>query len=34
VLVANGIQTIEAEPQDLSAALVTAYLSVKKRSLI
>lgn len=29
-----GIQGIEAEPQDLSGALVSAYLSVKERSLI
>lgn len=29
-----GIQSIEAEPQDLSAALVTAYLRVKELSLI
>ena len=29
-----GIQSIEAEPQDLSAKLVTAYLRVKELSLI
>jgi uncharacterized protein (DUF58 family) len=29
-----GIQSIEAEPQDLSAALVTAYLRVKELNLI
>lgn len=29
-----GLQSIEAEPQDLSAALVTAYLRVKELNLI
>ncbi len=33
-LSAAGIQSIEAEPQDLSAALVSAYLRVKELSLI
>ncbi len=30
----SGIQGIEAEPQDLSSTLVSAYLRVKERSLI
>ena len=33
-LSAAGIQSIEAEPQDLSGALVSAYLRVKELSLI
>lgn len=34
VLLAAGLQMVEAEPQDLSAALVSAYLVVKERSLL
>jgi uncharacterized protein (DUF58 family) len=30
----SGLQSIEAEPQDLSAALVSAYLRVKELNLI
>lgn len=33
-LALSGIHGIEAEPQDLSSALVSAYLRVKERSLI
>ena len=33
-LTAVGIESLEAEPEDLSAALVSAYLRVKERSLI
>jgi uncharacterized protein (DUF58 family) len=34
ILAASGVQNIDSEPQDLSAALVTAYLVVKERALI
>jgi hypothetical protein len=30
----GGVQSIEAEPEDLSAALVSAYLRVKELALI
>lgn len=34
ILASSGVQNIDSEPQDLSAALVTAYLVVKERALI
>lgn len=34
ILEAAGVQNIDAEPQDLSAALVSAYLLVKERALL
>ncbi|MBX3096269.1 MAG: DUF58 domain-containing protein [Fimbriimonadaceae bacterium] len=34
ILEAAGVQNIDAEPQDLSAALVSAYLVVKERALL
>jgi uncharacterized protein (DUF58 family) len=34
VLVASRLHTLEAEPQDLSAALVSYYFMVKERSLL
>lgn len=34
VLTMRGVQNIDAEPQELSTALVTAYLNAKERALI
>ncbi|MCG9895686.1 MAG: DUF58 domain-containing protein [Fimbriimonadaceae bacterium] len=33
-LAAAGVQNVEAEPQDLTAALISAYLRVKERNLL
>ena len=34
IVAASGIHTLDAEPQDLAAALVSYYFSVKERSLL
>lgn len=34
ILLSAGIQTLEAEPQDLTAALLSFYFTVKERSLL